>query len=446
MEKNIFPIRGFNMCESLLRHTPEQLKCFFRRMKSLDFNSVIIHYDYGWRRYQQLILEECQAAGVEITLMTFAPRTFFELVDWTPEWFAKQSDGTPFTERPECETFPCRFAPGALEGFGAGAELWLRSLPSAIKRVHARAGDGQFYCECPGCRELSFIERWQPFVDCFVETAKRCRPDLAIETDVYCFRYDLPNDCSAHAALDRIMFDPFPRAPQFAITDCENAPPVHAELRVALDEWCRKFPGKVYIHENAMKQGFFGVFQHGTRAALRDLDFFAKIGVQGVCYEAYEPGYAAFSSMFEVLSRRMRGEDVPWLEDEAADWCEKNKEYLWGIDPQCDLSQFIADPAELQQAKLIREMYVNGMIPALYRRYAEYMLEHQDKLDWLFGTYTIARRSLISGELHFPGISALAVDFVNRRKLWDFMEDIPMAQNPLDVCRQLVMELIRTVS
>ena len=43
--KDLFSVRGFNPCESLLRHTPEQLRRFIRRMKQLNFNTIIIHYD-----------------------------------------------------------------------------------------------------------------------------------------------------------------------------------------------------------------------------------------------------------------------------------------------------------------------------------------------------------------------------------------------------------------
>ena len=63
-----FAIRGFNPCESLLRHTPEQLRTFLRRMKTLNMNTIIIHYDYGWKRYQNLILEECDRNKIEIIL------------------------------------------------------------------------------------------------------------------------------------------------------------------------------------------------------------------------------------------------------------------------------------------------------------------------------------------------------------------------------------------
>ena len=97
--KEIFPVRGFNPCESLLRHTPEQLRQFLRRMKDLNFNSIIIHYDYGWKRYKDIILEECRNAGVEITLMTFGPRTFYSYSNWEKEFSARRRDGSFFTEK-----------------------------------------------------------------------------------------------------------------------------------------------------------------------------------------------------------------------------------------------------------------------------------------------------------------------------------------------------------
>ena len=68
-----FAVRGFNMCESLLRHSPEELRAFLRRMKTLEFNTVIIHYDYGWRHYRDLILKECAENKIAVTLMTFGP-------------------------------------------------------------------------------------------------------------------------------------------------------------------------------------------------------------------------------------------------------------------------------------------------------------------------------------------------------------------------------------
>ena len=136
-----FEIRGFNLCESILRHTPEQLRTFIRRMKELNMNTLIVHYDYGFKRYQDIIIEECEKANVEIILMTFGPRTFLSYTPWKTDWFAKKLDGTAYTERLECDTYPCAFVPEVLEAYEYGAKQWLLSLPKEIKHVHMRAAD-----------------------------------------------------------------------------------------------------------------------------------------------------------------------------------------------------------------------------------------------------------------------------------------------------------------
>ena len=143
-----FAIRGFNLCESLLRHSPEQLRIFLRRMNTLQMNTVIIHYDYGWNRYKNIIMDECRENRINPVLMTFGPRTFFSYTDWKEQWFAKAPDGNAWTPELVCETQPCTFEPEGLEAFQYGARKWLKSLPEEIKHVHMRSGDGIKFCQC----------------------------------------------------------------------------------------------------------------------------------------------------------------------------------------------------------------------------------------------------------------------------------------------------------
>ena len=223
-----FPVRGFNLCESILRHTPEQLRTFIRRMKTLNMNTLIIHYDYGWKRYQQLILEECRKAGIQITLMTFGPRTFFSYSDWKKDFFAKDPQGQPYTNQLECETQPCRFVPEALAAFEFGAGQWLKSLPPEITRVHMRAGDGMMFCQCEKCRLLPEYERWQPFVECFVKAVQEKRPELEYETDIYYKRYRIPAEQAAFSSMKYIMYDTFfrkPSCPWYSTPTLPAAPP-----------------------------------------------------------------------------------------------------------------------------------------------------------------------------------------------------------------------------
>ena len=448
--KTIFPIRGFNPCESLLRHTPGQLRNFLRRMKQLNFNSIIIHYDYGWKCYKEIILEECRNAGVEITLMTFGPRTFYRYTDWKKEFFARKEDGSFFTEHLECETFPCRFAPGALEAYEAGCTAWLAELPPEITRIHMRAADGRDFCRCPRCRVLPVTERWNPFIEKFVSAVKAHRPDLKIETDVYTHRYDLPADISAFAAMDRIMFDTFPRMPCFPLgssddrctcgqmrkfygngTEPETLTAGSAMLQ-KIKEWNAAFPGKIYIHENVMKLSYTGNFQYGTSAYLEDIKTLSDLGIQGILFEAFEPGFGAFSDLFETLSRAMAGEEINHELSEI----EILYRQLWN----CQIS-YNDIPMLLKNFQFSLRRY-SDCSPGFFRDHLSFAFENRDKLDYLYIAFNDLKLGLSQHTLQFAPLSPETEKLCRSRKLWDFMEDIPLDQDPRELTWSCFEELL----
>jgi len=459
MPQTPFNIRGFNPCESLLRHSPEQLRTFIRRMKTLNMNTIILHYDYGWKRYQSLLIEECEKNGIEIILMTFGPRTFLSYTDWKPQWFAKKEDGiTPWTNRLECETYPCAFVPECLEAFEHGARKWLRDLPSAIRHVHMRAADGIMFCQCEKCRTLPEHERWQPFVERFAKAVLETRPDLNFESDVYVMRYNIPGNHAPFEKMHNIMFDTFYRSSAFplgvdddisstdfipyaaghTVPDARTISRYHANR---LREWCETFPGKVYIHENAMAQGLFGTFQHGTDSYLKDLDLYRKLGVQGVCYEAYEPGYANFAPMFELLARALNGEDVAHELTELEKYRRQNPDQIFCLSPEMKFENYISDSFLLEQNRLYRDFWLNPSLEH-FRKYVDFAFENESRMDPLFIGFAGAANCVRNKVASFPGISSEAQDFLSRRKLWDFMEDIPMSQNPRQICKDIIQELI----
>ena len=51
-----------------------------------------------------------------------------------------------------------------------------------------------------------------------------------------------------------------------------------------------------------------------------------------------------------------------------------------------------------------------------------------------------ARSGLLGGTLHFKPLSDAAQALISSRKLWDFMENIPLDEDPRQVCRGLIME------
>lgn len=452
-----FEIRGFNLCESILRHTPEQLRTFIRRMKSLNLNTLIVHYDYGFRRYQDIILEECENANVEIILMTFGPRTFLSYSQWKTQWFAKKIDGTPYTERLECDTYPCAYEPEVLQAYEYGARQWLLSLPKQIRHVHMRAADGLLFCQCEKCRVLPDHEKWQPFVDIFVKAVQECRPDLKFETDVYVKRYNIPKKQEAFHAMDNIMYDTFYRHTFYPIgsdkdiinkelvsyattEEIPDAKTPNAYHGNRLKEWTTSFPGKVYIHENAMAQSLFGNFQHSTGTYLEDLKLYRKLGVKGVCYEAYEPGYAGFSEMFEILAKAMNGEDVNYMPSQVEQDMKKMPMHLFCDNPDFKIEKYIKNPIYLKHAELYRK-YMLQPTADLYREYVEFAFAHEDILDPIYIGFCMAQSGLILKHLQFANLSPEADEMLHRRKLWDFMEEIPLGEDPRAVCRKLIYEL-----
>lgn len=452
-----FEIRGFNLCESILRHTPEQLRTFIRRMKELNMNTLIVHYDYGFKRYQDIIIEECEKANVEIILMTFGPRTFLSYTPWKTDWFAKKLDGTAYTERLECDTYPCAFVPEVLEAYEYGAKQWLLSLPKEIKHVHMRAADNLLFCKCEKCRELPDHEKWQPFVDIFVKAVQECRPDLKFETDVYVKRYNIPEHCESFHAMDNIMYDTFYRHTFYPIGSHEDVmnkgsvrwaatePNPDAETpneyhMNRLREWTSKFPGKVYIHENAMAQSYFGNFQHSTATYLEDMKLYRELGIKGICYEAYEPGYAGFAEMFEILAKAMNGEEVDYVPTDIEQEMKKYPMNLFCNNPDFPIEQYIKEPVYLKHAELYRR-YLLEPSADLYREYVRFAFDHEDVLDPIYIGFCMAQSGIKLEHLKFSGLSAQADDMLSRRKLWDFMEEIPHSENPREVCRKLIFEL-----
>lgn len=459
-EKTLFPIRGFNLCESILRHTPDQLRQFIRRMKKLRMNTLIIHSDYGWNRRKQLISEECRLSGVEITLMVFGPRTFFSAVPWKSSYFAKAPDGIPYTSCPECETHPCTFEPEGREAFYSGAVKYLRELPENVKRLHLRAADGNMFCRCPQCCRLTPWEKWLPFVELFARAVDEVCPGLPWETDVYFKRYELPEDMGLFKRMDRIMYDTFARHPSAVLGSGKDR--IHLDSMGALTtivpegvtpnmfhldclrKWAERFPGKIYIHENAMMQRQQGVFQYGTMAYLQDLELYRQLGVSGVCYEAFEPGYCGYEKMFEILAAALNGEEVEFIPAKLDKVLPERMMEVFCSDPLFPLEKYITDPFQLRLTGFFRKVYWEPTARNC-REFIDFAFDNPEKTDMLNIGYGILRTGLLMGKIRFSRLSPAAQDFISRRKLWDFMEDIPLSDDPVTVCREIIGELLAKV-
>ena len=455
-----FEIRGFNMCESLLRHTPQQLSDFLDRMNSLKFNNLIVQYDYGFRHYQNVIREKCEKYNIDVTLMVFGPRTFFSLSNCPAEYFACDENGKPYCPSPECETWPCFNSAGAMEYFKRGAEIFLKEcVPSWIKRVHMRSGDGWWVCDCPKCRNVMPSVGWHPYIKAFAEILKRVRPDLESESDIYVGRYDTNVAPEEYADVDCVMYDTFGHHPRIAIGDNPNQKsnwiPVHGrdtdEFNCnslyhldRLTKWAKRLPGKIYIHDNTMMQSFVGNFSRNTQVMFKDLALYRKLNLRGVLFEAYEPGYCFFEKHFEHLAKAMLDPEYaaqykPTDEEKMFMNIDLNFSFIdGGTSPE--LLELL-EPEEREYITLCDKGLFNPTVES-YRALIDYTIDHQDKVDVCFvGNLATKRAIRVSKNLDFSNASDEAKKLLSYNKLWDYMEQC----SDHSAARDQVIELIKNL-
>ena len=458
-----FCIRGFNLCETLLRHSPEQLRRFIRRMKTLELNTLIVHYDYGWKRCAPVILEECEKAGIGLTLMVFGPRSFLKLAGAPASLFAKSETGEPFTHQAECETQPCAGNPESIAAFRRGAELYLADLPPQIRRVHMRAGDGSMYCRCPHCAQMkSDAERFMPFAAVFAEAVQKTRPDLEFETDIYCPRQALPDDYSALQGYTSLMYDTFasdqlrPLSWEGPATEMDNFNLSHFLHETPdghcagyhhyrhLQNWCRAFPGKMYIHVNEMVQGNRGIYPQNAPAMLADLTLFRELGCAGVCYEAYEPGYAGYSRAFEIAAQAMidpaLAEKYQPTELEKICCLGPASVKVTELPDDFPFARYYSDRSEMEMLLAFRR-YIRefGL-----RESADYMtaaFREPERWDPVWIGFTVLKASLKFHPELMDLLSPEERELAARRKLWDFMEERSDHPDPLEETGMLLMDV-----
>jgi len=259
--------------------------------------------------------------------------------------------------------------------------------------------------------------------------------------------------------MDRIMFDTFPRFPAFPLGSSEDTctrghmrraygdgkesddQTVCTVMLQKIKEWNAAFPGKVYIHENVMKQGFAGNFQFGTSSYLQDIKTFQELEIMGVLFEAFEPGYGAFSGLFETLSQAMTGKETDTTPSEIE---LRFREYCSGriSFDELHLEKYIKDPVLLENQKFFARR-LTDLSPAFYRDYVAFAFENRDRLDYLAIAFHNLRYGIQQDKFTFTApLSPEAEKLCRSRKLWDFMEDISADQDPRAVTWECFKELL----
>ena len=192
-----------------------------------------------------------------------------------------------------------------------------------------------------------------------------------------------------------------------------------------------------------MAQSLFGIFTHSTSTNLKDLEIYRKMGIQGVCYEAYEPSFINFEPMFNLLAKSLNGEEVEWEKTFAEDYRREHKiTYTWQEADEPAIEKIFPDPVQQENVKLY---YRLGRYKDLKsaRAYLKFLLDHKDTLDYIFAANSIVRRGLLDTYSYkYRDLTPVEKDLLTRRKLWDFMEDISLDQDPIKVCEELMISIL----
>ncbi|HEX7009649.1 MAG TPA: hypothetical protein VF184_06680 [Phycisphaeraceae bacterium] len=463
-----FAIRGINVCETLGRHSPEMVTRLIGRMARWRMNTLVVHHAYGYRRHAALIQRLCAQRGIDLIHYLQAPMLF--LSDRDAEFFAKTRDGRLRTPTLANETRLCASDPRAVDRFTVGLSHYLGGdhiQPG--DRVVLIDADGYLFCECPACRCLPPHEQWAKLFEAAQDVVERLDKRLSLHYLAYVWRYRVPAQRRMIERLDGVMFDTHQRYRWRSIGQPHDLTaynqiesqadqraqhlPLNIYLHERLREWRRACAGELYVFENLMLHGSISCPQPYTPQLLADLDLYEREGVDGVIYEAFEPGIASFADQLGVLSRAawsdrpaytstrlerlccdLREEDCPAYHFKN---CFNVLSYLTTdrFDGLAALREHLNDPALWDYARYLQR-FLRQRSPAHLEAVLAHVLAHRDRFDWMFIAFNLVRA--VQPPMNSSALPTILQQFLTCDKLHDLIE--PMA-DPASTIAQVIEQL-----
>lgn len=460
-----FSIRGANLCESLLRHSPAQVEAFLDRMVENRLNTLIIHVAYGYNTFREQLEHGCQSR--EIDIVYYLQTSLLFLKGIAPKYFAKDREGRIRTAELRNETRLCVSNHEARAAFRDAIQYYFSAFDDGLhKKLLFIDADGYLFCQCPGCEKLGAVEQWMVLYRIILEEGEQSGKDVAFWYLSYVWRYQLPKEIEIFDRVEAVLFDTHQRCRWAAIGE-EHALSVFNELEAQADpraasiplnsylaerlvEWREAIKGKLVIFENLMLQGSISCPQPYTPQILRDLDFYESCKVDGFILEAFEPGIGSFTDQLARLSRALVAKPTvlppPSALEHACYQLLRNEvperfnyKNQFNVLSYLTTSQF--DGLELLKAESDDPLlidYLSLLRPFLLERSAstcaqvlEYVLAHPDRFDWIMIAFNLLR----AVEPPLQGETRMEASFLESDKLWDWMEALP---DPITTARGLI--------
>jgi hypothetical protein len=416
-ESPAFSVRGINPCESFARHTPEMVARLIDRMGRWKMNRIIIHSEYGFERHKELILRECGKRGIDLVYYLYDNVCFGNAVPRT--YWAVNHKGKVRAPYDHLEAYD-RVCASKTEGFGPyrkGVDSYL-AKHTDFRQVMFATADGGDYCQCPECSLKGPWEQVLPFFNMFFDEAS----DRNRELLVYHERYEVPKDVSRIGKLNGVMYDLHSRNRMSPLTD-SGKKTGNRYLYDRLLEWRKVVSGTLYIFENMMIQGDFGVPSYNAEAYLEDLRQFKKDGIDGMIYEVYEPGISPHLPALDVFSKAMwRPFDNFQVTDTA--------------DPEFQQFRRLVGNSRstrnLESLKALNTYLVN--------------LPDRDRFDWLYiGFSSMKRCDAKAKSILLQTSDPQEKLFLETNKIWDFLEKVESlpGDSPREATGKVIEKIVR---
>ena len=410
-ESPAFSVRGINPCESFARHTPEMVARLIDRMGRWKMNRIIIHSEYGFERHKELILRECGKRGIEMVYYLYDNVCFGNAVPRA--YWAVDNKGKVRAPYDHLEAYN-RVCASKSEGFGPyrkGVDSYLGRHPD-FRQVMFATADGGDYCQCPECSLKGPWEQVLPFFNLYFDAAS----DRTRELLVYHERYEVPKDLSRIGNLNGVMYDLHSRNRMSALAD-SGKKTGNRYLYDRLLEWRKAVSGTLYIFENMMIQGDFGVPSYNAEAYLEDLRQFKKDGIDGMIYEVYEPGIRPHLPALDVFSKAM------WRPFD-------NFQVTENADPEFQQFRRLVGNSRstrnLESLKALNTYLVN--------------LPDRDRFDWLYIGFTSMKRCDAKAKsILFQTSDRKEKLFLETNKIWDFLEKV---ENPRETTGRIIEQIV----
>jgi len=459
-------IRGIYPCETLNRHTPEQMRRLIDRMGKWRFNTFVVYTHYGYGEHIALIEEECAKRGID--LVYYYNTSFRFMQKLTPgKHFAKDAGGKPYCDTLMCITRPCFADSVVQERIEAAIKTFFRKeLPQHHRTLLFAPADGVKVCSCPSCRRLTPMEQWEVVQRGINAFMKRYANDRVQWSQIYVQRYRPPADLSSYDRVDRIFFDTHQRERWHALGEAHpyepgieakvdwaaRLTPQNVYLLDRIDEWRHRVGKPVVVFENLMLQGTFSCGQFNTSVLLRDLRVLQQAGVDGMLYEAFEPGMEIFAPEFGHLAKAMWDPHYRYRPTRLESWILGQL-----ADPKKQLPADIRDAANrlvsvlpgfpwraaeqelgAVHAEHLRRFGKFWMAPSVANAAAvvDHLYANPDRFDSMFTSFVTLRRVF-----QLKGLSGLTPEetrYLSYLKLWDFMEE---QANPRRVVNDLNLSI-----